>query len=533
MNYNDLQLQLRNRYDVVACFSMADFYKLPSATLYKNLLSLYRTEFEPQQRIVFGCFDSLSDQQIKIFLNKLQKCLAFIDISNFFILIVSNRKWIKDYVNEIKLLHAPGESTSFGYEHYDIDSDLATVEITALLDTPETICGQPWISLDITATGDFKPCCFFNKSITDSTGQKFNAGNNTLNEVYQSSFMKDLRQQFREGKKPEGCRRCWNEEKDGVPSKRLLLKHRFPEFSYDANWEQDDISNLKMLSIAFGNICNLKCRICHSSNSSQIAIEEISVIPKDDQKKSLSYQHLVNGRWIKDNNNVLWDQLIDPALDLAYFDFAGGEPLLSNQHFEVLRHFICKGTADQIELHYNTNGTIFPKKYADLWNHFKKVDIAVSIDNIGTRAEIERSGCTWQEIENNLQEFFKLKSSSIQISLHLAISLQNVLYLPEICKWIELQQFDNVHFSNLYYPLELNLQNLTPVAKELVFKKLSLYQTDNPVLSKFIKETVDIVKNAKTSNGESFCKFIKNLDLRRSENFAFTHSEIAQAMGYV
>jgi MoaA/NifB/PqqE/SkfB family radical SAM enzyme len=448
-------------------------------------------------------------------------------------LIVGNRAWINDYVDEIKLLHAPGESTSFGYEHYNIESDLSTIEATALLDTPDTICGFPWISLDITSTGEFKPCCFFNKHITDSTGQKFNASRDTLNEVYQSDFMKDLRQQFREGKKPEECRRCWNEERDNVPSKRLLLKHRFPEFSYDANWEQDDISNLKMLSIAFGNICNLKCRICNASNSSQIAIEEISMIPKDSQKKSSSYQHLVNGRWIRDDHNVLWDQLIDPDLNLAYFDFAGGEPLLSNQHFEVLRHFIRKGTAGQIELHYNTNGTVFPKEYADLWNYFKKVDIAVSIDNIGIKAELERSGCDWKEIEYNLQEFFKLKSPNIQISLHLAISLQNVLYLPEICDWIELQQFDSVHFSNLYYPVELNLQNLTPMAKDLVFKKLSSYQTKNSVLSKFIKETVDIVKNAKTNNGELFCNYIKNLDLRRSENFAVTHWEIAQAMGYV
>lgn len=534
MNLIELENQLRQRYEVIKYLSMADFFNLPSSTLYRELADAHQLEFSPQQRIVFTCFDQLSDDQVKIFLTKLQKCLTFLDISNFFVLIASNRQWISDFATEVKILHAmSSESNSFSHEYYNIESGSTKIKNVSILNPPDTMCAYPWISLDITGTGEFKPCCFFSQSITDNRGNEFNAAHHTLKEVYNSQYMKDLRQQFRNGEKPGGCRRCWNEERDQVQSKRLLLKHRFPLHSYDVNWEQDNIENLKLLSIAFGNICNLKCRICQSSNSSQIAIEDLSSVSKLEQKSHKSYQNLVKGRWIKNENNTLWDQLIDPDLDLAYFDFAGGEPLLSLQHFQVLKHFIHLGTANKIELHYNTNGTVFPTEYVDLWNNFKKVDIAVSIDNIDKRAELERNGCNWNEITANLQKFFKIKTESIKISLHLAISIQNVLYLPEICHWIESQQFDSIHFSNLYYPSALNIQNLTPVAKNVVFNKLSNYQTNDTVLAKFISETVKIVKGAKTSNGQDFCQFIKNLDQKRSENFGITHSEIAQAMGYI
>lgn len=534
MTYIELENQLYQQYNVVKCWPITRFFTLPSSSLYQNLSSIYQQEFQPQQRIIFTSFDLLSDNQIKIFLSKLQKCLTFLDISNFFVLIVSNRSWISDYLNNVRLNYAStSETISISHKYYKIESSGTTITSDVILNPPDTICGYPWLSLDITSTGEFKPCCFFSQPITNNKGEEFNAVYHTIKEVYNSPFMTTLRKQFRDGEKPSGCQRCWNEEQDQVRSKRLLLKHRFPLYSYDVNWEQDSINNLKMLSIAFGNICNLKCRICSSTNSSQIAIEKLSVIAKANQKNSPTYQNLVKGRWITDNKNTLWSQLTDPELELVFFDFAGGEPLLSLQHFQVLKHFVQSNTAKDIELHYNTNGTVFPTEYSTLWSKFKNVDIAFSIDNIGQRAELERSGCSWPEIENNLQKFFKIKSNSIKLSLHLVLSIQNILYLPEICNWINSQQFDSIHFSNLYYPSALNIQNLTPEAKKLVVNKLSKYYINNSTLNRFISETVQIVKDAKTSNGEEFCKFIKNLDQLRSENFKTTHPEIAQAMGYI
>ena len=57
------------------------------------------------------------------------------------------------------------------------------------------------------------------------------------------------------------------------------------------------------------------------------------------------------------------------------------------------------GYADNIEIHYNTNGTQFPEEFIETWRKFRKVEIAFSIDNLGERFEFERSGAKWAEVE--------------------------------------------------------------------------------------------------------------------------------------
>ena len=75
----------------------------------------------------------------------------------------------------------------------------------------------------------------------------------------------------------------------------------------------------------------------------------------------------------------------------------------------MLKFSADNGFAENIEIHYNTNGTHFPEEFIETWKKFRKVEIAFSIDNLGERFEYERSGAKWEEVEANIQRFHALK----------------------------------------------------------------------------------------------------------------------------
>lgn len=528
----DFESELKKLYSYTKIINLTDYLSLPSASMTRDLFSMKKDQFVDNERIIFSCFDNTPDDKIIELLTHLQKTITFVDIPNFFVLIITNRSIIKDSLEEIRKLYST-EDVSISCKIVDIPVVAVQANNSAILSPPESICAQPWISLDVKNNGEFRPCCFYNESIKQSDGTAYHASVHSFETVYNSDYMLKLRQDFRDGKKPEPCVRCWYEEKDGTQSKRQLLKYRFPKYSFYTNYEQDDIKNLVFASVELGTACNFKCRICSSDYSSAIAEEVLSHDTIADKKSHPVYKSLVSGNWIKKQDAVLWNSLSDANSNIMYFDFAGGEPLLSSRHYDILKTIISAGRAGKVSLRYNTNSSIFPEKYVDLWKSFKHVSVDISIDNLGSRFEFERSGGNWQQTLNNLDKFYKIKTANLEINLHLVISILNVYYLPEICNWVQLQPFTNRHFSTLYDPSYLNIAHVTDRARYIILDKLSSTSVTDPVLNKFLQSVIGILQSSSNiSDGKEFCKYMKTLDGYRNEHFAQLYPEIAIAMGY-
>ena len=531
---SDLELELKDLYSFTKIYNLTDYLSMPSASLTRDLFSLKKDQFLENEKIIFSCFDDTPNDKVIELLVHLQKAMTFIDIPNFFVLIVTNRPALENNLEQIRKLHSI-EDIPISYKFIDTPIIPTTNQsnYVALISPSETMCAQPWISLDVAGNGTFHPCCVYDESVTDANGTAYHAATHSIETVYNSEYMRQLRQDFREGKKPGPCRRCWSEEKDNTVSKRQLLKHRFPKYSYYTNYEQDDIKNLVFVSVAFGTACNFKCRICSPGASSSIAEEILSHSGSADKKAHPIYKVLTSGNWIKQHDAEIWKSLNDPNSDILYFDFAGGEPLLSTRHYTVLDNIISANRADKVSLRYNTNGSIFPKKYTDLWSNFKYVSIDISIDNIGPRFEFERAGGKWDQLLSNLDEFYKIKTNKIEISLHLVVSILNVYYLPEICEWIHSQSFSNIHFSTLYTPSYLNISHVTNEAKRIILDKLTPSVIIDPSLNRFVQSAINIIQQStEISDGKEFREYMKRLDNYRNENFAQLYPEVAIAMGY-
>jgi MoaA/NifB/PqqE/SkfB family radical SAM enzyme len=393
---------------------------------------------------------------------------------------------------------------------------------------PEKICMLPWISIETSPIGTARPCCLAIDEITKPNGTKYSLRENTLEEIYHSDYMQNLRQEFLDGAKPKTCQRCWDEEAAGRVSKRINSKVRLKEYYDQVDWNNINPDQLWFIDLKLGNICNLKCRICGSWSSSKWAKEEIDYVGGN-RKEHLAYKFLQDGAWPRESE-LFWDNLRTLLPNIKYIEFTGGEPFLIQQHFDLLEYAVEHGYAKNIEIHYNTNGTVFPEQ-RHIWSHFKHVEIAFSIDNTGGRFEYERYGATWSEVQENIKRITELRNNKLNTQLCLTVNIQNVYYLPEMCDWINTQTFDHVYFNMLHDPWHMNISRMTPAAQKLVLDKLA----ESAILPKYKMEVLRVaqfIRNGQGSDGQEFLRKMQITDQYRDQSFVDTHPEIARAMGY-
>jgi len=388
----------------------------------------------------------------------------------------------------------------------------------------------PWISIETSPIGTARPCCLAIDEITRADGSKYSLRENTLEEIYHSPYMQDLRKDFLAGNKPVTCQRCWDEEAAGRTSKRINSRIRLKEYYNSIDFQNTNPNQLWFIDLKLGNICNLKCRICGSWSSSKWAKEEIDYIPElVDRKTHLAYTYLQDGAWPRESE-LFWDNLKTLLPNIKYFEFTGGEPFLIEQHFELLRYAVKHGYSKNIEIHYNTNGTVFPEQ-AELWSNFKHVEIAFSIDNVGTQFEYERYGAEWGLVQENIAKFTEMRSNKISTQLCTTMNIQNVYYLPELCDWVSTQTFDHVYFNMLHDPWHMCISRMTTFAQDLVIDRLTTHEFNSKYRAEVLR-IVQFIKNGEGSDGQEFLQKMQTTDEYRKQSFLDSHEEIARAMGY-
>lgn len=399
---------------------------------------------------------------------------------------------------------------------------------------PKTICILPWISVETSPVGTVRPCCMAIDEIVNDNGEKFDLNQTNLETVYKSSYMQQLRQEFREGKKPSTCQRCWDEEDAGRASKRIHTKVRLKEWIPQIDFDNNNPNQLWFLDLKLGNICNLKCRICGSWSSSKWAEEELKYMPElKDKKSHLAYKLLKAGQWPR-KTKTFWDNLRDLVKNVRYFEFTGGEPWLIEEHFDLLRFAVQEGFAKDIEIHYNTNATTWDESFIDIWKNFKRVDIAFSIDNVNARFEYERYGAKWDKANEIIDRVMQLQLDNKVFTTQLCFTINtlNVYYLDEILEWAETKMFGSIHFNMLHGPDEFNIQTIPHDAKQKIIDHLITRDFKVKYRSE-VNNVIKFMKNGQSSNGDNFRRKIKQTDEYRNQSLISTHKELADIMNYV
>lgn len=219
-----------------------------------------------------------------------------------------------------------------------------------------------------------------------------------------------IRKEWKQGRWPSECNACYSAEKTGNRSRR----HGALEWADNNGLTVDQYDEVKLLKLDYytGNTCNLRCAICGPDHS--IAWQKELGISKENRITNENLFEI-------DTDNIKW------------IHFNGGEPLLIDRHWELLKSVNHK---NQVTLNYNTNATVLPKKeLIELWSQFKLVVLDFSIDDIKSRFEYQRYPANWNRVVDNLFYLKEHLPVNVMFEVNTALGILNYHSYPDLQKW--------------------------------------------------------------------------------------------------
>ena len=386
------------------------------------------------------------------------------------------------------------------------------------------ICSLPFTHLATHPHGGVTLCCISDHTNAASNartkGRILNINSDSIDSVINSDFYKEVRLQMKNGVEPDACKRCYDEERKGIKSKRIEENARYLENSkvvIDGMLDDGTIDvDFRFIELRLGNICNLRCRTCNPASSSKW-ISEYSKLQKE-VKFVTDYSNIERGVWFE--RDEFWEQLLDRSNSLERIYVNGGEPTMVEKHFVYLEKLIERGLHKQINLWYNINLSQLPPKLIALWKQFKSVNISVSIDDLGKRNSYIRNGSDWGTLYANLLELKKM--DWLDLSIVQTISTYSVLYLHEFYQHFYKDLGIHIHLNMFYDPSYLSPWTLPEDIKQKVIEDCS--KVMQPWDLNNVQQTL-----SKPSNPEEVQKFKEYtawLDSSRKENFAETFPEL-------
>lgn len=322
-----------------------------------------------------------------------------------------------------------------------------------------TWCVNPYINLAVEPSGEMIPCCMSSKKYKTDKGSKTLDQEPIIN-FWNSKDRQDLIDQLENGIKAKGCEYCWKEEEAGKISKRQRDNQE---------WQGEEIKRDRLPAImylALGNLCNLKCRICYGDRSSVIADEEKKISFVNRTLFNIFHDQTSGQKSFSNDNDNFWENIFTLLPNVKRIDFSGGEPFYVKNHKKIIAHLVETGLSCNQILHYNTNGTIYPKDQIEILNNFKFIDISISIDGVNEKFEYIRHPAKFSEVDKNIDDFCQTRDKnnkkwSLQATLTIsAFNIWDFVETFEYCRSKTLSVFLNfVHDGRGIKILPIELKN--------------------------------------------------------------------------
>lgn len=398
-------------------------------------------------------------------------------------------------------------------------------------------CILPWIHFHAWPDGRVMPCCVAdsNKPVTSINQHE------SIMSMMNADDYKKMRLAMLNDEPVEACQRCYDLELMGTWTLRQSQNtgrgvDNIP--SLLSTKDDGSITQFKMkyMDIRFSNICNMKCRSCGPSCSSLWAQEYKDRYGEARLKDRFNIEKIV----INNNDGGAFFEQLKPYLkDVEEVYFAGGEALITQEHYDCLDFWIENGLTEQVELTYTTNFSSLKFKDKDLigyWKQFPKIKVWASLDGKDNVAEFLRKGTDWDRIVENIK-YFKEFVPHAEFQITPTISIWNVFTFPEFFDYMIDQGLIDTktapRFNLATHPWYANIQILPDFVKERLTNMYAEYvekYKDNPDIQNgfvMIKHAI----NTGTENKHGileFMNFNRELDLIRKENIFSVIPEIEE-----
>ena len=391
-------------------------------------------------------------------------------------------------------------------------------------------CMMPWVHMHLWPAGYTYPCCMSDPDLPIGNTQS-----QSLQEIWNGEELRKIRLNMLQDKPSPECRRCYELEENGMSTLRTGSIQNYAHHWNKVEATADDGSagdvNMAYLDIRFSNLCNLKCRSCGPQFSSSWFEDHKQIYGKLDHPKILK---------VRDDMLDFMDEL-DPLLEsVERVYWAGGEPLITDEHYRILDKWIAMGKRD-VKMDYTTNFTQmrYKRKTAfEYWNAFEHVRVAASLDANHARGEYLRKNMDWAQVVQNRRDMIE-QCPHVYFEITPTVSVYNVLNLPDFHKeWIEegLLEPTNIRINILLDPTYMRLQILPPWIKDRVRERYDehityLKQFDNT--SWVIKDYESILQFLQTDRTDEIKMWhfkTNRIDLLRKENVFDVFPELGDIM---
>lgn len=337
-------------------------------------------------------------------------------------------------------------------------------------------CILPWVHLHISQSGKVFPCCNNNRFLGNVQEQ-------TINDIWNDEQFNELRNNFSLNKPDKRCAHCYNIEKSGKESLRIQSNNKYKKDFFRVT---ENKPYPIYLDIRFSNICNFKCKTCWHGNSSAWF--------KEGSKRNASEKRIIKA--FTQN----FDELLGYLDSVEEIYFAGGEPLIMDEHYLILDELKKRGLTNVL-LRYNTNFSNLNYKNIDIlneWKHFKNVKVSASIDaSYHLGAEI-REGFDWDKFIDNRKRMIN-ECPTIYFEIAPTVSSLNIFDLSILHQTLVnngLITINNIYLNFLERPKEYNIKSLNQKEKAEAIQQIKLHISwleDNNAAISVIKEFNDLL----------------------------------------
>lgn len=407
----------------------------------------------------------------------------------------------------------------------------------------KAFCALAWLHFYTNSDGTFRPCCVYNDTVVDEAGKELSVRTHSLEEIWNSKPVREIRERMYQGKGLKGCQVCYQNEKVSGHSYRTwanswLLEEHDTGAANGAKIEQaaasGQVAAFKPVTfdVRLGNLCNLKCRSCSNVFSSQIEKDPV-------HSKYMTALPVLQSRFVQEpwyESDELRNELYDFSEDVILVQLAGGEPTINKIQMSWLDHLIETGRAGEVAATVWSNFTTLNARFYEIMTHFKQFTLMMSIDSYGDALEYLRYPAKWSVIENNVRQL-KAKVMAPQVNVSPVVQLCNAMNLVDLFQWAHGHGF-YVTLNRLSWPGYLHYNLLPPKARDIAVARLEEYisRPETQKHTAFIAEVRALINefkqlgnsdpqvNAKTM--DAFWRFTKDLDASRGQSFEKTFPEL-------
>ena len=413
------------------------------------------------------------------------------------------------------------------------------IQIENLVKHGKHFCVLPWIHFHSWPDGRVMPCCIADSNMPVAEIKK----DQSIIQMMNNADFKKMRTAMLNDEPVEACKRCYDLELMGTWTMRQSHNKRrgldFVKYISESTKDDGELTDFKMkyMDLRFSSICNMKCRSCGPGCSSLWAQEFVDRMGVDEYEKYFKTRKVV----VSSSQEMGFMNQLKPYLkDVLEVYFAGGEIIITPEHYDCLDYWIESGQNETIELTYTTNlSTLKGYKDKDLieyWKKFPNLQIWASLDAFGPVAECIRKGTDWDRIVSNIEKI-KREVPHAKFQITPTISIWNVFHFPDFFDYMLEKGFIDTNSSPRFNlatnPWYANIMILPAHVKRRLAELYRVYQNrfkDNVDIHNGFKMIIYNLTVGDENKGGilEFKQFNDELDFYRNEKFEDVVPEIKE-----